>query len=108
MIGVIFQFGSDIVEVRVDGFNVLFRTQQFGGAFAPIDGLNISHAGVIKEFPDLDNNPDWKKEAINRFKEKIKLYATEKDRMDYIIQDLKRYGYIPLYWQEKGFRVKRL
>ena len=52
MIGVIFQFGSEIVEVRVKDNNVFFRTsnsQQFGD----IDGLKLDKVGVFKEHPDL-------------------------------------------------------
>ena len=106
--GIVFRFANELVEVRVDGFNCLFRTSQFGGAFAPIDALRLDKAGVIREFPDLKDEEDWREQALTRFKEKIKTYATEKLRMEYIIQDLKKYGYIPLYWQEQGFRPKKL
>jgi len=108
MISTIFDFGGEIVEVRIDNMNCLFRTKQYGGGFAPIDGLRIDEKGVKKEFPDLIDNPDWKKIAIERFKDKIKSYSTNKQRMEYIISDLKKWGYKPLYQQEDGMRVKRL
>jgi len=107
MIGVIFQFGSQIVEVRIDGTNCLFRTGQFGGAFAPIDALQLSYDGVIKEFPELKDRKDWKEQAIKRFKDKMNTYKTEEQRIDYIVEDLKKYGYIPLYKQRQGFRIEK-
>ena len=104
MIDVIFQFGSKHVLVRINGTNCLFMTGQFGGAFAPIDSLQLDYKGVIKEFPDLENKTDWKQQAINRFKEKMKELKTEDERMNYIIDDLKKFGYKPLYKQVEGFR----
>jgi hypothetical protein len=108
MIGTIFQFGSEMVEVRIDRTDCLFRTKDYGGAFSPIDGLKLEKTGVIKEFPELKDNDAWRKIAIERFKEKIKNYETERQRMEYVKEDLKKYGYIPLYEQEKGKRPKKL
>jgi hypothetical protein len=107
MIGLIFKFASELVEVRVEGINVYFRTSQLQ-RFATIDGLKLDKSGVIKEFPDLKDNEEWKKIAVERFKEKIKSYNTEMERADYIIEDLKKFGYKPLYRQRQGFRVERL
>ena len=104
MIGVIFDFAGEFVEVVIDGTNCLFRTKQFGGALAPIDALRLDKKGVIKEHPDLKDNEDWRKEAIKRFKEKMKDYNNEKERMEYIINDLKKFGYKPLVIQKAGFR----
>jgi hypothetical protein len=108
MIGVIFQFADKVVEVRIDGTNCLFRTGQFGGAFAPIDGLSLDYKGVCREFPDLETKEDWRVQAINRFKNKMKELKTEDERMNYVINDLKKFGYKPLYKQKKGFRIERL
>jgi hypothetical protein len=107
MIGVIFNYLSEIVEVRVDGTNVFFRTSQ-SPIFATIEGLRIEKSGVIKEFPDLKDNPEWKNIAIERFKEKIKSYNTEMERVKYIIEDLNKYGYVPLYYQRQGHRPVKL
>ena len=107
MIGVIFSFGSETIEVRVDGECIYFRTQHSGG-FTTIDGLKLNKAGVIKEFPDLENNINWQKIAKERFKEKIYSFDTEKERVDYIIQDLQKYGYKPMYIQKKGHRTERI
>jgi len=104
MIGVIFQFGLEHVEVRVDGHSVYFRISQFS-RFVTIDGIKLDKSGVIKEFPDLKDNNDWKDIAIQRFREKISKMTTEKEIVKYIIDDLTKYGYKPLYQQESGKRV---
>ena len=108
MIGTIFDFGGEKIEIRIDGTNCLFRTQQFGGAFATIEGLKLDYKGVIKEHPDLKDKETWKEEAIKRFKNKLKEYKTEEERMKYIKKDLEKYGYIPLYEQKQGHRPRRL
>lgn len=107
MIGIIFGFGSETLEVRVMGNDVYFRTSQFM-QFTTIDGLKLSKVGVIKEFPDLKGNDDWNKIAISRFKEKIKKMNNEKEAAEYLIEDLRKYGYKPLYMQKKGFRPQKL
>ena len=107
MIGVIFQFGSEIVEVRVKDNNVFFRTsnsQQFGD----IDGIKLDKSGVIKEFPDLKDKEDWQKQARDRFKEKIKKMETEKEQIKYVIEDLSKYGYVAKYLQKSGYRPVRV
>jgi len=108
VIGVIFQLGSETIEVRINGTLCLFKTGQFGGGYSPIDGLKLSKGGVIKEFPDLKDREDWKEESIKRFKNKIKGLNTEDERMDYVIEDLRKFGYKPMYLQKAGHRIKKL
>ena len=108
MIGVIFQFGSEYVEVIIRDNKVLFKTNQFGGAFVPIQGIKLSKQGVVKEFPDLKEREDWKKIAIERFNEKIKSMDTEIEKINYIMEDLSKFGYVPLYLQQQGHRVKKI
>ena len=108
MIGIIFEFGQDIVEVRVDGTNCFFRSKQFGGAYATIDGLKLDKKGCFKEHPDLIDREDWKEETIKRFKEKLKNMKTEDERIEYIREDLKKYGYVPIFKQRSGFRPERI
>jgi len=107
MIGIIFQFAAETMEVRVDRESVYFRTPQSPG-FTTINGLKLDKAGVLKEFPELKDNPKWQSIARERFKEKIKECENEMERVDYIISDLKKYGYKPLYLQRQGFRVQKL
>ncbi len=108
MISTIFQNGSETVEVRINQTNCLFRTQNTNGGFLPIEAIKLEKAGCIKEHPDLKDNEDWKNEAIKRFKQKIKNYKTEKQRMKYIISDLTKHGYKALYYQQEGFRPVKI
>ncbi len=107
MIGIIFQFANQMTEVRIDGNNIYFRDQKSGG-FGTIECLQLNRTGVIKEFPDLKDNKNWKEEAIKRFKEKIKSLDTENQKMKYIVKDLQGHGYIPRYIQKPGHRVIKL
>lgn len=107
MIGIIFTFGADTIEVRVQDINVHFRTSDFQ-QFAGIERLKLNKDGVIKEFPDLKDNEDWKNEAIKRFKEKIKTMNTEMERANYVIKDLQKFGYKPMFMQRQGFRPTKL
>lgn len=107
-VGIVFQYASEFVEVRIIDTQVLFRTSQTGSMFATIDNLKLSRDGVMKEFPDLSNNPLWKEEGIKRFKEKIMSFRTEDERVNYIIEDLKKHGYVPRHKQRTGWRAVRL
>lgn len=107
-IGIIFQFASELLQVNVDGTNVLFRTSGTNGAWATIDNLKLDYVGVCKEHPDLKSNKDWKEEATKRFKDKIKNMKTEQERVNYILEDLTRFGYKGLYTQKQGWRPVRL
>jgi len=106
--GVIFDFKGKFVEVRVDKTDVLFRTGQFASALAPIDSIKLDKSGCIKEFPDLKERRDWRKESISRFKEKVKKLPNETDRMKYIMSDLQKHGYVPIYLQRDGFRTLKI
>jgi hypothetical protein len=107
-IGLILQLASELIEVRIDNNIVYFRTANTGGAFATIDNLKLSYSGVVKEHPDLKDVKDWREQTIKRFKDKIKTIDTEEKQATYIIEDLKKYGYKPLYKQKKGFRPIKL
>ena len=107
MIGAIFEFGSEKVEVRVQNVSCFFRSSQ-NMQFVTIDSLRLDKAGVIKEFPDLENDEEWRTKAIERFKEKLKNMETEKQRIQYVIDDLSKFGYKPLFLQEQGHRPIRL
>lgn len=104
MIDILFKFGSDVIIVKIEGHKVLFGNTSYGNVLTTIDGLVLSKQGVIKEFPDLENNDDWAIEASKRFKEKIFKMEGEKEIANYIINDLKKYGYIPWKMEENGKR----
>jgi hypothetical protein len=93
MIDLMFLFGSEVILVKIDGDSVLFGNTSYGARLSDISGLRISRDGVIREHPDLVDNPDWKEKAIIRFKEHIKKLDTEGAIADYIKNDLKKYGY---------------
>ncbi len=107
-VGLVFQFGSEYIEVRINGNHILFRTAQTMGMFATIDNIRLNQGGVIKEFPDLKDNPDWNNEALKRFKEKIRNMTTEIEKVKYIKEDLTKFGYTPMYQQREGFRIEKL
>ena len=104
MIQVIFYFANEIILITIRGNHITFANSDFGAKEAPIEGLRLSHDGVIQEFPQLKDNHNWKEEAIVLFKNKIKQYNSEQEVADYIIQDLKKFGYQPKYMQRQGFR----
>jgi hypothetical protein len=108
MIGIIFQFGNEYVEIRINDTNVLFRTIQTGSMFFTIDGLKLDYNGVCKEYPELIDTTDWRDQAIKRFKEKIKQMENEKQRVEYIIQDLTKFGYKAISIQREGFRPQKI
>lgn len=108
MIGIIFSYLGETIEVRVEGEIVLFRTSTFGSRFTDISGLKLNKSGCIKEFPELVTRTDWKEESIKRFKEKIIKMNNEQERAKYVISDLIKHGYKPMYLQRQGFRPIKL
>lgn len=101
-----FQMGGDIVETIIDTDNIMFRDTS-SGTTTTIHGLKLSQTGVIKEHPDLKDDEDWKKKAIDRLKEHIKKFKTENQKMKYIKDELTKHGYQPLFFQRAGFRPER-
>lgn len=108
MIGVIFQYINEIVEIRINNNELLFRTQSSFGKFIPIEHIRIDKKGVLKEFPDLIDNPEWRIISIQRLKDKLKSFQTEDEKIKYIIEDLAKYGYRAMYTQKQGHRVVKL
>ena len=108
MIGIIFNYGGEVVETRVDGSSIYFRTSTYGSQFVPIDSLYFSKEGVIKEYPDLENDELWKVKALERFKQEINKLSNENKIADYLINDLAKHGYVAKYKQKQGHRVEVL
>lgn len=106
MINATFKIGGDMISVKVEGNNLFFF--DIGtGQIAPIEGLRFSKAGVLKEHPDLENNPDWRKIAIERLKEHMKKIRKEIDKIYYIKDELNKFGYEPINFAKKGFRPQK-
>jgi hypothetical protein len=101
----VFQFGSDIVEAIIDGNNIMFMDVSTGMITTP-EGLRIDRSGVFKEFPDLKDDEEWKKKAIERLKEHIKTFDTSDKKLNYIKNELTKFGYVPLFKQTAGWRPK--
>ncbi len=76
---------------------------------ATIDGLRLDYDGVVKEYPNLKDDKEWRIKAIENFKNKIKELDTEKEVAQYVIKDLKKHDYELTNAQKDGFRaIKKL
>ena len=106
MMNATFQLGGELIQIKVEGNNLAFF--DVGSAqLTTLEGLRFSKAGVLKEFPDLKDDADWKLKAIERLKAHIKSLKTEKNKMFYVKDELIKWGYEALSWQKKGFRVQK-
>ena len=109
MIQILFKFLDDMEIVVIDGKNVMFGNTTFGAKLATIDGLKLDYAGVIREFPDLELNPEWREISIERFKEKINKMKTEREIASYLIDELQMVGHKPLKIQlGSGYRWRKV
>ena len=106
MIKGMFKFASDLAEVIVDGNNLLFYDVS-SQTITTIEGIRLSKSGVIKEHPDLKDDEDWRKKAIERLKEHMKKYETEQEKLNYVKLELEKFGWISLYKQRAGFRQEK-
>jgi len=101
-----FRLGGDEVEVIIDESNIMFRDTS-SGTTTTIHGLKLSKGGVIKEHPDLKDDDNWRKKAIERLKEHTKKFKTEKDKLNYIVEELSKHGYEPRFFQRAGHRPQK-
>lgn len=106
MINATFKLGGDVMSIKIEGAN-LFFFDVATGQVAPIEGLRLSKAGVLKEFPDLKDEIEWKKIAIKRLKNHIKELSNEEERLIYVKDELIKFGYEPLMYQKSGFRTQK-
>ena len=98
--------GVDVVEAVIDGNNLMFMDVSSGLITSP-EGLKIDRNGVNRQFPDLKDDDDWKKKAIERLKEHIKSFDTEDKKLNYVKNELVSYGYDALFKQRAGFRPQK-
>jgi hypothetical protein len=106
MLKLTFRMGGDLIEVVIRGNELLFFDVS-SGVMTSIEGIKLSKMGCIKEFPDLENDDDWKLKTINRFKEKIKSLNTEMEKVNYVKGELEKQGYQPMLLQRGGFRPQK-
>jgi hypothetical protein len=71
----VFRLGGEIVNIIVDGNNLMFLNDE--GTITTVEGLRISKGGAMEEFPDLEGNEDWRKITLERLKEKLLEEAQE-------------------------------
>ena len=107
MIEIMFNLGTEVILVVINKNDIRFGNTSFGARLTDIGGLKLDYKGVCREFPDLEMKYNWKEEAIRRFKEKIALFKTEKEKANYIIEDLKKYGYVLRLVKRQGFRPEK-
>lgn len=103
MLNATFKLAGELVSVKIEGNNLGFFDVGTG-QMTTIEGLRLSRAGVLKEHPDLKDEKDWRRIAIDRLKEHMKDLQTEKDKMRYVAFELTKFGYEPIMYQMNGFR----
>ena len=100
-----FEFASDRIDVIVDGNILLFCDSN--GMATTIEGLKLDKPGVIKEFPDLKDDDEWRQKAIERLKTHLKTMETDAEKLNYVRDELKKFGWTPLFKQRAGWRPER-
>lgn len=108
MIQIMFEFCGDMELVVVDGNKVMFGNTSYGARLATIEGLKLDYNGTIREFPDLELEKEWREIAIERFKEKIRKFTTEKAAAMYVVDELKKFGHNPVKIQISGSRWRKI
>ena len=103
MIQISFRLGGDIILVEIDKNNLMFYDVG-NNLLSDIQGLKFNRAGVIKEFPDLEFDNEWRSKSIQRFKEHFSSLKDEDTKVKYIIAELVKFGYTPMYKQRAGWR----
>lgn len=107
MIKASFKLGSEVIEVIIGTQGLLFFDVS-SGVITPIQGLKLSKSGVLKEFPDLENDEEWDKKAVKRLKKHLQKIQSEDGKINYVIEELRKHGYQPLYKQRGGHRPKKI
>lgn len=108
MIKAKFKLGGDIVEVIIRNNELLFM--DIGtGTIAPLTEktMRLSKAGVLKEHPDLKDEIEWRKIALERLKTHMNKMKTEMQKITYVKDELIKFGYDCLHYQKAGFRPKK-
>ena len=102
---------AETIAITVFPNKTLVFTRTQGGSVmkAPIEGLKLNPSTIIKEFPDLKDQPAEyvKKEGIERFKEHIKKMNSMMEIKEYLKEDLAKHGYTLIGSRRKGFRYQR-
>jgi hypothetical protein len=110
MIDLIFQKGTQVINIRISEKKITFA--EVKGQllyFSPIEKLNWNIACILEKWPELRDkkNDEIKEIAIQRFKEHIGSLTTETEIAIYLEDDLKPHGYILKGVNIKGHRTKK-
>jgi len=92
-----FQLANEIVVVKIENQTALFSNSQTNfQQFVPIDNLQLSVEGILKEFPELKDlsAEEIKKEGIKRFKEHLGKLKTDEKIKEYMINEMKSQGFV--------------
>jgi hypothetical protein len=111
MVDLIFKRGTEVVGINVNNKHLTFAKMQGGFfAYAPIEGLELSAGGILKDNPDLkDLTPkEIKQKGTERFKQHIKSLPNEKAIIKYLKEDLEKHGYTLDIIKKKGFRPTKI
>lgn len=103
-VNALMEMGADQFYVRIEGPNIFFINAGDNTA-TTIEGIQLNKAGVIKEHPDLEDDPDWRRKSIERFKEHLKNMKNEDERIQYAIKELTSHGWKGVYLQKDGWRA---
>jgi len=81
-------------------------TQRGMTQLTTLDGIRFSPAAMVEEHPDLEGKPfnEMKDITLIRFREKLLKMNSEKEVVDYIVNDLAKYGYEFYLKQKEGHR----
>jgi hypothetical protein len=107
MINLLFKRGQEAVALRIIGSEVQIGMQQ-GGYFklAPIEGVQLSVEGILKEFPELKGKSpqEIKKEGVKRFREHLKKFKSEEEVKEYFIKEMLQMGYELIMSQKNNLK----
>jgi hypothetical protein len=100
------RLAGEIIHVIITGDNVMFLDSN--NTITTLKGLKFSHVGVLKEFPDLKDNENWRAIALERLENHIKSLEGEMNKINYIADELNKYGgYEKLFYQSAGWRPQK-
>jgi len=93
MIDLMFRFGTDVIMVSINKKIVLFGNMAYGNFLIPFEKFQLNKQGVIKEFPYLADEKEWRIKAKENFYAIIDKLGNEEAIADYLIKDLEDDGY---------------
>ena len=87
----VFQQGSSVIRIKIDGRKVYCAAHNTNWKYLPIENLfNID--GILKEYPDLVGmeKDEIIKVGANRWQEKIDNFNNQEEIIEYIEKELKQ------------------